>query len=167
MSTSDILQIIAILVGAGSVWFQLRREWLLHSAEMVTSLLETWQSADYAARRGRFAKELEQGISTGVYSISPHYGHGVLGFYEHLALLTRKRAVDFDMIWNKFYWEAMAYFHIIGVRHAWLKDERVEHGDPATYEEMEWLYQRFVRHGQKKGLTISTPRTTSSGLRHF
>ena len=154
MSITDIVQTAAILASVLGLLYQLRRDWLLHSAEMVTSLVAQFNSEDFEKRRRRLAAHLEAVAAGGDVSLTSDYGLGVLGFYENLSHLVRRRALDEEMIWTKFSWELVCYFQCITMNGNALAVERTKNGDPTLYEEMEWLNRRFVRTYRRKGVFL-------------
>ncbi|HTG35203.1 MAG TPA: hypothetical protein VLB76_19975 [Thermoanaerobaculia bacterium] len=154
MAITDMVQTAAILVSVLGLLYQLRREWLLHSAEMVTSLVAQFNSEDFEKRRRRLAVHLETVATGGNVSLTSDYGLGVLGFYENLSHLVRRRALDEKMIWTKFSWELVCYFQCITMNGNALAVERTKNGDPTLYEEMEWLNKRFVRTYRRRGVSL-------------
>lgn len=154
MEITDIVQTIAIVVSVLGLIYQLRREWLLHSAEMVTSLVAQFTSEEFEKRRRRFAYQLEPVVSGKPVSLTSDYGLGVLGFYENVGHLVRRRALDEMMVWTKFSWELVCYFQCITEEPNSLAVERKKNGDPTLYEEMEWLDARFVKIYRRKGVSL-------------
>lgn len=154
MEITDIVQTIAIIVSVLGLIYQLRREWLLHSAEMVTSLVAQFTSEEFGKRRRRFATRLEPAVSGKPVLLTIDYGPGVLGFYENVSHLVRRRALDEMMVWTKFSWELVCYFQCITMGDNALAIERKKNGDPTLYEEMEWLNARFVRIYRRKGVSL-------------
>jgi hypothetical protein len=154
MTITDMVQTVAILVSVLGLLYQLRREWLLHSAEMVTSLVAQFSSTDFEKRRRHLASHFEAVVTGGNVSLTSDYGLGVLGFYENLSHLVRRRALDEKMIWTKFSWELVCYFQCITMNGNALAVERTKNGDPTLYEEMEWLNKRFVRTYRRKGVSL-------------
>jgi hypothetical protein len=150
----DLVQTAAILVSALGLFYQLRREWLLHSAEMMTNLVAQFNSEDFERRRRSLAAHLEPVTEGKPVSLTSDYGLGVLGFYENLGHLVRRRALDEMMVWTKFSWELVCYFQCITMDGNALAVERRKNGDPTLYEEMEWLNARFVRIYRRKGVGL-------------
>ena len=151
---SDIVQTIAIVVSVLGLIYQLRREWLLHSAEMVTGLVAHFDSEEFGKRRRSLAADLEPVVSGKPVELTSDYGLGVLGFYENISHLVRRGALDEMMIWTKFSWELVCYFQCITIGANALEAERKKNGDPTLYEEMEWLNARFVRTYRRKGVSL-------------
>src|SRR4051794_39676690 len=94
MGITDIVQTIAIVASVLGLIYQLRREWLLHSAEMVTDLVAQFNSAEFEKRRRSLAVHLEPVTAGKPVSLTSDYGLGVLGFYENISHLVRRRALD-------------------------------------------------------------------------
>jgi hypothetical protein len=154
MKIPEVVQTIAIVVSVLGLIYQLRREWLLHSAEMVTSLVTQFNSEEFEKRRRRLAVHLEPVVSGMPVSLTGDYGLGVLGFYENVSHLVRRRALDEMMVWTKFSWELVCYFQCITIGANALAAERKKNSDPTLYEEMEWLNARFVRIYRRKGVSL-------------
>jgi hypothetical protein len=156
MDMTDKIQTVAILVSVLGLLYQLRREWLLHSAEMVTNLVTQFNSEDFEKRRRHLASHLELVTTGHDISLTSDYGLGVLGFYENLGHLVRRRALDEMMVWTKFSWELVCYFQCITASGNALAVARTKSGDPTLYEETEWLNKRFVRTYRRKGVSLYT-----------
>lgn len=154
MKEIDIVQTAAILVSTLGLLYQLRREWLLHSAEMMANLVTQFNSEEFESRRRSLAAHLEPVTEGMPVSLTSDYGLGVLGFYENLGHLVRRRALDEMMVWTKFSWELVCYFQCITMNGNALAVERRKNGDPTLYEEMEWLNARFVRVYRRKGVSL-------------
>lgn len=154
MSITDTVQTIAIVVSVPGLIYQLRREWLLHSAEMVTSLVAQFNSEEFEKRRRSLAAHLEPVTAGKPVSLTSDYGLGVLGFYENVSHLVRRRALDEMMVWTKFSWELVCYFQCITMGANALAVERTKNCDPTLYEEMEWLNARFVKIFRRKGVSL-------------
>lgn len=154
-TTADIVQTLAIAISVLGLWYQLRRGWLLHSAEMVTDLLVQFNSPEFERRRRSFAKLLkERGVAGELVPIAKGYPLGVLGFYEHIGHLVHRRALDEKMVWTKFAWELVCYFHCITKDGNALEAARQKNGDRTLYEEMEWLNGRFVKIYLSRGVAL-------------
>lgn len=155
MGITDIIQTIAIVVSVLGLTYQLRRESLLHSAEMVTNLVAQFNSEEFEKRRKSLATRLEPVVTAGKPApLTGDYGLGVLGFYENISHLVRRRVLDETMVWTKFSWELVCYFQCITMEPSALEAERHKNGDPTLYEEMEWLNARFIRTFRRKGVSL-------------
>ena len=154
MATTDIVQTSAILVSILALFYQLRREWLLHSAEMVTNLVTEYNSEDFENRRKSLASLLEPVAAGELISIADVSVFGVLGFYENLGHLVRRRALDELMVWNKFSWDLVCYYQCLVLGDNALSKLREQYGDPTLYEEMEWLNARFVKIYRRRGVSL-------------
>lgn len=150
----SIVQTVAIVVSLLGLIYQLRREWLLHSAEMVTNLVAQFNSEEFEMRRKALTMHLKPVLEGKPVSLTNAYGLGVLGFYENISHLVRRRALDEMMVWTKFSWELVCYFQCITIGSNALAVEREKNGDPTLYEEMEWLNKRFVMIFRRKGVSL-------------
>lgn len=149
-----VIQTLPIVVSILTVFYQLRREWLLHSAEMVTSLVTEYHSVDFENRRKSLAALLERVDGGEGISIADFSSFGVLEFYENLGHLVRRRALDPLMIWNEFSVGLMCSFQCLVLGENALRKLREQNGDPTLYEEMEWLNARFVKIFRKRDVSV-------------
>jgi hypothetical protein len=154
MGITDTVQTFAIVASVLGLIYQLRREWLLHSAEMVTDLVAQFNSEEFGKRRRSLVAHLEHVVAGKPVSLTSDYGLGVLGFYENIGHLVRRRALDEMMVWTKFSWELVCYFQCITMGTNALATEREKNGDPTLYEELEWLNARFVKTYRRKGVSL-------------
>jgi len=154
MATTDFVQTAAIVVSVLALFYQLRREWLLHSAEMVTGLVTEYNSEDFENRRKNLAALLAPVAKGERISIADASVFGVLGFYENLGHLVRRGALDELMVWNKFSWDLVCYFECLVLGDNALRKLREQFGDPTLYEEMEWLNARFLRIYRRRGVSL-------------
>lgn len=119
------------------IWWQVRKQWLLHSASMVTALADRYDSADMRADRKRFGEmivDFRAGNSVDFLGYLP-----VLLFFEHLAHLVRRGAIDKLMVWNRFGWEVVCYYTALKKPKDMLSEIRKQEHDQTIYEEFEWL----------------------------
>jgi hypothetical protein len=139
-----------------TVWWQLRRQWLLHSAVLITQLVDRFDSAEWHNHRRRCAELLRQHYSgEEELDLSNHFP--VLPFLENLAHLTRRGALDGQMVWNKFGWIVVAYYFALTSPTNALKAIRDKESEPTNWEEFEWLYRESVRIYRRKGIPADEP----------
>ncbi len=88
-----------VAVTLATVWWQLRRQWLLHSAVLITQLVDRFDSTEWPNHRRRCAELLRRHYSSEEeLDLSNHFP--VLPFLENVAHLTRRGALDGLMVWN-------------------------------------------------------------------
>jgi len=162
MSTSDLaawgavmMALFGILASIGGVGWQIKKQWLLHSATMVTDLVSQFNSESFERRRRRFIKLLLQHRQGEDVSLSGNYGFGVLGFFEHIGHLVRRGALDETMIWNKFGWEVVCYYRILTSGKNLITELREQQSNPAEYTELQWLYFRMLRVFRVHGTIVN------------
>ncbi len=139
-----------------TVWWQLRRQWLLHSANLVTQLVDRFDSAEWHRHRRKCADLLERHY-TGEDELDLSNHFPVLPFLENVAHLTRRGALDELMVWNKFGWIVVAYYFALTSPTNALKAIRDKEEEPTNWEEFEWLYRASVKIYRKRGMLIDEP----------
>lgn len=147
---------IGILVAGVSIWWQLRKQWLLHSATLIASLDERFHSPEWRGHR-----------VAGQRRLSAHVGKKepldlsndlpVLGFFENMAYLVRKGALHEGMVWNKFSWYVVGYYLAVtrwkdANQENAIEQYRTKARDPTLYEEFVWLYIRCAEISHKRGV---------------
>jgi hypothetical protein len=139
-----------------TVWWQLRRQWLLHSAVLITQLVDRFDSAEWHNHRRRCAELLRQHYNgEEELDLSNHFP--VLPFLENVAHLTRRGALDGLMVWNKFGWIVVAYYFALTSPTNALKAIRDKEDEPTNWEEFEWLYRESIRIYRRKGMRVDEP----------
>ncbi len=91
-----LLSIVASLVG---VALQLRRQWLMNSAAMVTQFVDKYDSTQVRRDRKAIATMLLDHLANSNGEM-PDYAP-VLGFFENIGLLARRGILDMEMLYNK------------------------------------------------------------------
>src|SRR6266545_1007636 len=141
-----LLSIVASLV---VVYWQNKKQWLLHSASMVTTLLEEFESEDFELKRRRCAELAERHLSGKQATLLKHYGFGVLGFFEHVGHLVRRHALDEEMVWNRLGWEIAGYYEALSSPPSLIAELRENH--PSIFTEFEWLHRKMLVYFSKHG----------------
>lgn len=148
--------VVGVGVTLATVWWQLRRQWLLHSANLVTQLVDRFDSAEWLRHRRKCAELLKRHCSgEEELDLSNHFP--VLPFLENVAHLTRRGALDELMVWNKFGWIVVAYYFALTSPTDALKAIREKEGEATNWEEFEWLYRECVKIYLKRGIHIGDP----------
>lgn len=140
------LSIVASLV---VVYLQNKKQWLLHSASMVTTLLEEFESEHFEVKRRRCAELAARHLSGKHATLLKHYGFGVPGFFEHVGHLVRRRALDEEMVWNRLGWEIAGYYEALSAPPSLIAELRENH--PSIFTEFEWLHRKMFAHFSKHG----------------
>ena len=98
---------LGILIGIGGVIWQMRKQWLLHSADMITTLSETFSSEEMRRSRSEFASLLRDHWNGKQVDLSNDIP--ILGFLENIGHLVKRGALDERMVYNKFAWQLFRY----------------------------------------------------------
>lgn len=141
-----LITLVGILVSLLNVRYQIRRQWLLASAQMVTDFEKRFVSREWKEYRthcGRLLEDHWQGRKT----ISLSEDFQVIGLFEHIALLVHRRVIDFEMVWSKFGWYYIRYYEGLTAGPVdVIRDIRQREGDPTLWEEFEWFHGKLVKY---------------------
>jgi predicted DNA-binding transcriptional regulator len=148
-----IVTSLGVIVALGGVWWQVKRQWLLHSANLVTQLDDRWNSPEWRVHRQHCA-ELLADHHSGAKDLDLTESFPVLSFFENLAYLVRRGAIDRMMVWNKFGWYVVGYHLALKTPKNAIQDIRLKESDPTLWEEFEWFCQESVRIYKLKGVRI-------------
>src|SRR6478672_6852856 len=148
--------VVGVAVTLATVWLHLRRQWLLHSANLVTQLVDRFESAEWYHHRRKCAELLRRHY-TGEEELDLSNHFPVLPFLENVAHLTRRGALDELMVWNKFGWIVVAYYFALTSPTDALKAIRDKEAEPTNWEEFEWLYRESIKIYRKKGMHLDEP----------
>lgn len=146
-----VVQTIAIVISVLVLFYQLRRDWRFHSAEMVTNLVAQFYSKEFEERRRSLAAHLEPVIAGKPVSLPEADAFEVLSFYENLAYLVRRGALDRLMVWNAFSWGLVCYFQCMTLNDNALRRLREKYNDQTFFEEIQWLNGKFIKiYGRRR-----------------
>ena len=153
--SSAFATLLGIVISGILIAWQVRRQWLLNSANLVTSLVDRFNSPEWEARRTRFITLLSRDESDTGRTLAGNYGLGVLGTFEHIAHLTRIGALDLGMVHNKFGWEIVCYYQLIrGGKKDLVGELRRQYHEPGVYSELEWLNEALIKKFKKHGTDV-------------
>lgn len=141
-----ILSIVASLVG---VALQLRRQWLMNSAAMVTQFVEKYDSTQVRRDRETMATMLLDHLDTGNGEM-PEYAP-VLGFFENIGFIARRGILDMEMLYNKFSFDLLRWHAALSREGNLIQAYRQRLDEPTIYCEVEWLCAAFSKLDRKRG----------------
>lgn len=160
MSASDIgtisgvaVAIIGILASLWAVFWQVRKGWLLHSANLVTTLVDRFNSPDWEAKRVRCINLLLKSNNDSERTLVGNYGFGVFGFFENIAYLVHCGALHPMMVFNKFAWEIVCY-HQLAHGEIDLIAQIRKRGSNTEYMEFDWLCDKMLKIYHEFGTEI-------------
>lgn len=150
-----VISLLGVIAGLTGVWYQVRRQWLLDAASTVTAFEERFISPQWKEYRVNCALFVRAHQTGELVDLSEDVQ--VLGMFEHMALLTRRRALDFEMVWNKFGWYIVRYYEGLttGPRDLIVHIRQAE-DDQTLWEELEWLYRRVVSEYRRRGVPVAS-----------
>ena len=85
----------------------------------------------------------------------------ILDFFETLAMLVRKKALDPYMVWHTFdYW--VERYYAIALPHIKARQQQ----EPGVWEDLSWLIPKLEKLQEKRGLSASSfgPETLTEFL---
>ena len=152
----------AVLCAFLIVWLQTRAAKRLASLQLFIQLAAQYDSDSMQRIRARLAAKLLSDAS------SVDLEDSLMVFYENLAILTRRRLLDLDLVSNTFSFDVRCYW--IALRHC-VAQSRTEFSDPTLFEEFEQLNDYFLRSkyspmGTRLGQVAITPETAQHFLRY-
>ena len=157
--------LLGVIVGLGAVWWQVRRQWLLHSAQLVTDLAQKFTSADLRSQRRALATSLLKHHQGDPQKLTGEIGP--LIFFENIGYLVRCGALDVGMVWNNFSWTAVRYYLAMTNRTNLLHLARHAEKEPALYREFEWLFERMTVLYAKAGVNVRDPQLQEDWIKQL
>ncbi len=165
--TGVAVGVIAVVGSLIGVILQVHKQWLLSSAALVSELLAEFNSAEFAIKRRRCAELMSAHLRAEDVTLIGNTGFGVFGMFEHIAYLVRRKALDKDMVWNKFGWEIVGYYFCVTSSTNLLEQLRSNHHDETLYEHFEWFAQRMISSYQSRKTPVYDKRGRLTWLEPF
>src|SRR5262245_26936596 len=150
LDTAALIALLGVIISLLGLIWQVKKQRLQNSANMITSLVDRYESGSMRILRGQFARALldewnpsdEELEKIGATNFSRSLGLGdlpVMGFFENLALLTRKGVLDREMVWCKFGSRIDRWYQ---ATEKLIKRVRIDLKHPTAWDEFEWLYKQ-------------------------
>lgn len=114
---------------AGVVW-QVRQARVATGVDILLRLETRFDEPDFREIRRAAAQALIQGPDSRI--------DDVIDFFETIGLLTRRRILHSEVVWNEFSYWVFGYWLLA---ENYIRTKRV--GDPLRWVEFEWLYKKF------------------------
>jgi predicted DNA-binding transcriptional regulator len=153
MDTTLLLALLGLVIPLLGVWWQIRKQWLLHSASLVTSLDDRFNSTEWRAYRKQ-CQERMHAHHKGVKQLDLSEYFPVLPFFENIGYLVHTGALDKKMVWNKFGWFIVGYYLALTTPKNILHDIREKEGEATLWEEFEWLYLQCVKLYRSRNIDV-------------
>lgn len=147
--------VVGVTVTLAGLWWQLRKQWFLNSANLITQLVDRFDSTEWHAHRRKCAEMLKRHQNGDDLDLSMPFP--VLAFLENIAYLTRRGALDKLMVWNKFGWTVVGYYSALTSPKNAIELIRQKEDDRSIWEEFEWLYHESVKIFKLKGVKVDEP----------
>lgn len=150
-----LILVIATLAG---VYWQLRLQRILYSADTLMKLHERFESM--AEQRRDFSRILLKKYDSGVRMLIKLSNDDVIVFFETMGLLTHKKTLDKNMVWNEFCWEIVRYYGALTYPENQIERLRKETNDSTLYDNFIWLNSEMLKidsRRRKKTIREVTP----------
>jgi hypothetical protein len=149
----------AVLCALFVVWSQNRSGQRLTSLQLFIQLAAQYGSAEMHEARRRIAKLLLDDPKT------LEVEESLLIYFENVAILSRKRLLDRDLMWNTFVYDVPRYWHLL---RDYILYARAVGNNPAMYEEFEHLAKELSsRACSPLGTKLPSLELTEESLRDF
>lgn len=119
------------------MFWQMRQNQHLHSANSVMTLRERFDSDRMRAARRHLSQKLIAGAHEDIASVE------VLTFLELIGALTHRKLLDEELVWEAFGTWVTIYFLAIRRPVDMLYQLRTSLKDPLVFHELEWLFHRI------------------------
>ncbi len=119
------------------MYWQMRQNQVLHSANSVMTLRERFDSDRMRAARRHLSQKLIAGAHEDITSME------VLTFLELVGALTHRKLLDEELVWEAFGTWTTVYYLAIRRPVDLLAQLRTSLKDPLVFHEFEWLYHRI------------------------
>lgn len=148
--------VLGVVCGLFSIRWQIRRQWLLNSANLVTSLVEKFGADDMLKQRYDLARLVDDHVRGLTVDISGDVP--LLSFFENIGHLVRRNALDKKMVFNKFTWWVVRYYWGLTEPTDLIAALRRQEHDPTLYEEFVWLGRELVEvYRRDYGVSVHDP----------
>jgi hypothetical protein len=147
----SIVAVIGVGVAAWSFRSQVQQSKITLGADMLFKLTETFDSPRMHETRYRASHYLQSiGLKDSGLKGNSHVDT-VLDFFEQVALLERRGAIQTEFVWHAFYEWIFNYYHLT-------KNYRVEvrKSDPTVWADLEMLYARILARQGADAATCPT-----------
>jgi len=147
--------ISTIGVGAWSIRWQVRRQWLAHSAALLMSLEEQFRSKELIEGRRALAHKIQVEIrKSSQGSALPGYWPA-LSFFDDLGAMVHRKAIDEELVWDRFNWRITRCYIALKGETNLLENTRTFYKEPFMYSRFEWLAERMLECYKSKGISIN------------
>jgi len=140
-TTTTAFTLIALIASVASLGYQIWRTGLVQAADLLMRFEQNFFGPDKVKQRSLAAqnnlrdpddfREMED----------------ILDFFETIAMLTRKRALDLYMVWHTFDYWIERYF---AIAEPYIKQRQIR--EPGVWEDLNWLVPKLGKLREKKEL---------------
>ena len=139
---------LATLIVSAITCYQVRHSRLALGVDTLLKLESQFNSPEMRIIRAKAATGLQKHIETDEL-------YEVLGFFETVGLLSRKKAIDAELLWHTFMWWLTSYYQLC--KHMTIR-QRLEEADPTYWSELEHLVNKIEQvEKRRRGLRKLKP----------
>jgi hypothetical protein len=143
--------VIGVGVAAWSFRSQVQQSKITLGADMLFKLTETFDSSRMHEARYRASRYLQSAGRKDSGLDSNSHVNTVLDFFEQVALLERRGAIQTEFVWHAFYEWIFNYYHLTKNYRA-----EVRKSDPTVWADLEMLYARILARQGTDAATFPT-----------
>jgi hypothetical protein len=144
--------IFGVLFGLLGIWWQLKKQWLLNSANFISGLAIEFSSDTWIAHRKKSADKVKLHYENQAATLSRDIP--ILGFFENIGYMVRRGALDKEMVWNKFGWYVVRYYIGLTYKVDLIEQARTKEADKTLWMETEYLYIEMLNLYKNHGVTV-------------
>ena len=138
-TTTTAFTLLALIASLASLGYQIWRTGLVQAADLLMRFEQNFFGAEKLKQRS---------LAAGNNLADPDdfvEMEDILDFFETIAMLTRKRALNLYMVWHTFdYWIERYY----GVAKSYIHERQKR--DPGVWEDLSWLVPKLEKLNAKK-----------------
>ena len=137
-----ITAVVATIVSIWAILFESKRSRLTHNSDMILRLYESFNTNEMRRARKASATFLLSLMDNPNIDEQPNADvEVVLDFFQLIGLLTRRGALDKQMVWSKFFYYLHPYHY---AAEKYIKTRRKIHDDISLWADINKLHKRLI-----------------------
>jgi hypothetical protein len=133
-TTTAAFTLIALIASVASLGYQIWRTGLVQAADLLMRFEQNFFGPDKVKQRSLAAQNNLQNPD------DFREMEDILDFFETIAMLTRKRALDIYMVWHTFDYWIERYFAVAA---PYIRARQIE--EPGVWEDLNWLVPKLAK----------------------
>jgi len=150
---SGVAPLLAVVVSIFALAMNVKHNRFSMGVNLLKGLHDEFESDEMKKVRARAATSLQHAAS----SIDSDIDH-IIDFFEGMALLERRGAIDAELIWHSFYYWFTCYYDLTIEYRAFAR-----RSDPTQWEDIERLSQRMIQQQHRHAAHTLSPSPIRQG----